>query len=187
MNLTINKPTILEMTVALDPEDRCYDLCSGAMFHFDCGNWLLTVTGDAGNYSYQWSHEDDRTFFELLAQASNEYLLRKLGEQVFNLKQSINQTLANLEGVFTEAQEPVIFKQIRALKATYAPESVFYFCAKAILTNDHLYQNKENSLVVKSDLDCFICLVKEYPSQVVAVVGVFDEYIRPELEKINRQ
>ncbi len=89
MKITVMKPNTITFKAVSEKADKYSTKCLWALVTFDLDNWIMSAQSDAGEYSYRWSKEKDRTFLELMAVLNKHYLLGKIAKRdFFNIEET---------------------------------------------------------------------------------------------------
>lgn len=167
-------PEIYVYEIKPSHEDAEYTECLWARFTFDCDAGSLTITSDAGDYSYLWGYNEHEHFMHLMSRINKSYLLNKIASMdVFNLQESKRKTIENIEfngyecyGIKSDEEWKEIKEQINDIM--WVSEEGFY--------------ERISSIVPDIDVE-EIYAEKEYPHGAVILANWFEEYLKPNIKK----
>lgn len=170
------KPNMLVLEYRQDKKDKDYGSCLWARFYFNLDRYELSIVSDCGNYGYKWVETPKgESFLELMVRCDKDYLLGKLygSADIFNYED-------------TKAKFYKYFG-----KKKYNKEKL-----DEIFGEMELYGEPETSSeflrIFEDNNDGDFCdaweYVKfDYPANVLKIVSVFDECIRPKIYNIVKE
>lgn len=181
-------PNMLCLEYKQEKGDKDYGSCLWAIFTFNLDRYELSISSDCGFYGYKWCETPDtESFLELMARVDKDYMLLKLyGEpDVFDYeasKANIYEELVFEGGTLTKELLDEIFTEIESDYGDYLYDAHSFMEAFKRIDKEYY----ENSF--KCDYpNIYGALKYHYPTDILAVVDTFEDYIKPGLkEKLNK-
>lgn len=164
------KPKMFCLEYRQEPGDKDYGSCLYARFMFNLDRYELSIISDCGNYGHKWvetpSHE---SFLQLMARIDEDYLIRKIygSENIFDYEKS---KMATYQYCDDGTGDTEALDELFGDYDFYGiPESAESFC---------------NGLSKACDWidNPWLCVVYEYPPDVLKIASVFENYIKPAIK-----
>lgn len=169
MNVSIDRPQILQIKIEADPGDSISGKCQWMIINFDLKNWSMNASGDNGNYQYSWAVENSgRSFLELMCELDKEYLLCKVADKtVFSVKDTINNIKYNYD--LTKKQEEFLDN----FERKYSVDREGF---NMVLSDSGLFDRQFVS-------DIWECMEYDYSTNAKIFAEIFTTIIRDEIKK----
>lgn len=167
-------PNIRCLEYRQDENDKDYGSCLYARFYFNLDRYELTIISDCGNYGYKW-YEGKETFLHLMARVDSGYLINKIygSANVFDYEATKENIKEYYEYVDEDEKLDKVFEFI---EEDYIPETAENFVQKF------------EDVCQMYEFDCdntWDCVKYTYPSDVIKICQVFENYIKPKLEELE--
>ena len=174
MKISKVTPIVHHYNIKLEPSDTDYTSCMWAKFSFDCDSGILSITSDAGDFSYRWGYNENEDFMHLMCRINADYLLNKISDRtVFKYKESVDELVKDIElngydtyGIESEEQWLGIKEEL--LESTFSSEESYLLNADTLIPDIEL-----ESIPVE----------KDYPYGAQIIVKIFEKYLQPEIRK----
>nr|WP_297936693.1 hypothetical protein [uncultured Lachnoclostridium sp.] len=172
------KPDILCIEYRQDKSDKDYGSCLWARFYFNLDDCELMITSDCGNYAYSYfCPAENESFLEFMTTCGKLYLLEKIygTQNVFDYETTKDYTYDFYgadedDGLETKKRLDDIFENIE-LDGTPTEASTF--------VKQFEYEDYDGYF-----FDVFELPIYEYPAQVLRIVQIFEDYIKPKIHEI---
>lgn len=172
MRVTEVKDNILILEYRQDSSDEDYGSCLWARFYFNLDKYELLISSDCGSYGYKWPVAKRETFLELMARCNDDYILGKIygSPDVFDY----DETKKRLYDMYKD--EPYSIENLNQIYADIeqcyeGTDSADEFIRVFDEFNSYFYDTWEFP-------------VKVYPNNVLKIVQVFENYIKPKIKEI---
>lgn len=168
-------PRTYTYTLTPDKTDEEYTSCMWARFVFDCDNCTLNISSDAGDYSYEWGHNEHEDFMHLMSRVDKEYLLNKLSSRsVFLLEESKKEMIKQIEydgwdcyGIESEDEWEGCKQDI--LDISYG-------------ISEEMYLINLDNIIPDIDFESIV-IEKDYPYGAKVIVDMFEKYLQPQIKE----
>ena len=181
MKLTAKTNTVKTFTLRLDASDKennpllqqlvCYPYLIECVI--DEAKRSIHFEGDFRNrYDYSWKPDEEQTIYGLLNSASEDYLLRKLADDVFDEER----TMTRIRTAFQTGD-------LRSHMVTNEDSFEKYIGSRHFLTEEELLHSMKCKGFPTDDVP----IVRSYPADIRAVVSIFKQIMLPQILNENRQ
>ena len=183
--VTIEKGNVISVLYKPEKDDMDRGICLWARFYVDLDRYALMIDSDCGSYLYRWvPTPTTEPFLHLLGRMNTSYLLDKIsdrseidGEATADSIVDYVQEAAAEEGIRLNREE---IQEIR--KACYHNGSMQELVAEVL---DSIEERSFRKALSENMYDLLCCVQKDYPLQAKIIVSIFNNYIRPELRKME--
>ena len=185
MNVTIERPNIVQLMYRQEKGDPDYGSCMWARFYLDLSNYTMSIEGDCGNYTHGWvPTPDSETFLQLLTRMDKGYLLYKIS----------NETVINWDKTWEQVRELVreVSEDYDVTVDADTWEELEEACYSSSDERDIVHAVLDTGIpgevysYLNGDGECYLygCVVKDYPTNAKKIVQVFNDCIRPKIKEL---
>lgn len=163
------KPKMFCLEYRQEPGDKDYGSCLWARFMFNLDRYELSIVSDCGNYGYKWVETpNSESFLQLMSRCDEGYIINKLygHEDIFDYEKSKAAVYENYCDDDNKEEIDDIFDE---LEIYGAPETAESFCKELSKASEYIDEP-------------WLCVVYEFPPNVLKIASVFENCIKPAIK-----
>lgn len=181
-------PNILCLEYRQEKDDKDYGSCLWARFVFNLDRYELLISSDCGSYGCKWYETPDtESFLELIIRVNKDCMFINLygSPDVFDYeasKANIYEELVFEGSTLTKELLDEIFTQIESDYGDYLYDAHSFMDAFKRIDNEYYENSFEDDYP-----NVYGALEFSYPANVLKIVDIFENCIKPVLkEKLNK-